>query len=170
MNDDHAGAAPRAGAFYGRRKGRPLKPRQADVTQTLLPALRLDLAAPAPSDLATLFPRPVSRVFLEIGFGGGEHLLNLAATEPDTGFIGCEPFVTGMATALSSVARPGDIVVTDNIAHHLIISLCSYLGLRLQGLGVDEQGVLPESLTLGTRSLEDVFLQLTGRELEEHPS
>tara|TARA_R100000005_G_scaffold96391_1_gene82868 strand:+ start:1727 stop:3118 length:1392 start_codon:yes stop_codon:yes gene_type:complete len=51
----------------------------------------------------------------------------------------------GMATALSSVARPGDIVVTDNIAHHLIISLCSYLGLRLQGLGVDEQGVLPEA-------------------------
>jgi tRNA (guanine-N7-)-methyltransferase len=107
MSDDPAGAAHRAGAFYGRRKGRPLKPRQADVTETLLPALRLDLAAPAPADLATLFPRPVSRVILEIGFGGGEHLLNLAATEPDTGFIGCEPFVTGMAKALSEIGHRG---------------------------------------------------------------
>ena len=51
----------------------------------------------------------------------------------------------GMSTALAAVARPGDIVVTDKIAHHLIISLCSYLGLRLQGLDMDEEGVLPEA-------------------------
>ena len=51
----------------------------------------------------------------------------------------------GMATALSSVARHGDVVVTDVIAHHLIVSLCSYLGLRLQGLRMDEEGVLPDA-------------------------
>jgi len=51
----------------------------------------------------------------------------------------------GMSTALSSVARPGDIVVTDVVAHHLIISLCAYLGIRLQGLQMDEEGVLPDA-------------------------
>ena len=51
----------------------------------------------------------------------------------------------GMATALSSIARHGDVVVTDVVAHHLIISLCSYLGLRLQGLQMDDEGVLPDA-------------------------
>jgi DNA-binding transcriptional MocR family regulator len=51
----------------------------------------------------------------------------------------------GMATALSSIARHGDVVVTDAIAHHLIISLCSYLGLRLQGLQMDAEGILPDA-------------------------
>jgi len=106
MTDDPAGA-PRAGAFFGRRKGRPLRPGQADLTETLLPALSLDLGGPPPADLAALFPAPVGRVFLEIGFGGGEHLVNLAATEPATGLIGCEPFIAGMAKALAAISAGG---------------------------------------------------------------
>jgi tRNA (guanine-N7-)-methyltransferase len=51
-----------------------------------------------------LFPEPVDDVRLEIGFGGGEHLLTEARTHPRTGFIGAEPFVNGMAKALAAIA------------------------------------------------------------------
>ena len=65
----------RRGAFFGRRKGHPLRPRQAALFDTLLPRLALDLRTPAPADLRALFPTPVDDVRLEIGFGGGEHLI-----------------------------------------------------------------------------------------------
>ena len=71
---------------------------------TLLPRLALDLAAPAPADLATLFPDPADAVRLEIGFGGGEHLVAEAERAPRTGFIGVEPFLNGMAKALAAIA------------------------------------------------------------------
>ena len=94
---------PRRGAFFGRRKGHPLRSRQAGLFETLLPRLALDLARPAPADLAALYPAPVSAVRLEIGFGGGEHLIGQAETHPGTGFVGCEPFVNGMAKALAAI-------------------------------------------------------------------
>jgi tRNA (guanine-N7-)-methyltransferase len=53
--------------------------------------------------LRTLFPLPVNNVRLEIGFGGAEHLIAQAQANPDTGFIGCEPFVNGMAKALAAI-------------------------------------------------------------------
>lgn len=65
--------------------------------ETLLPGLKLDLETPAPSELKTLFSTPVDNIRMEIGFGGGEHLLHEAKRFPDTGFIGVEPFVNGMA-------------------------------------------------------------------------
>jgi tRNA (guanine-N7-)-methyltransferase len=73
---------------------------------TLLPRLALDLAtpAPAPTDLASLFPQPVEALRLEIGFGGGEHMIAEAERAPRTGFIGVEPFINGMAKALASIA------------------------------------------------------------------
>jgi tRNA (guanine-N7-)-methyltransferase len=92
----------RRGAFYGRRKGHKLKPRQAMLLDTLLPRLALDLGAPAPGNLRTLFP-DVDEVRLEIGFGGGEHLIEQAARHPRRGFIGVEPFVNGMAKALIAI-------------------------------------------------------------------
>ncbi len=60
----------------------------------------------------------------------------------------------GMTTALSSVARHGDVVVTDAIAYHLIISLCSYLGIRLQGLKMDNEGVLPDAFEAACKQQE----------------
>ena len=60
---------------YGRRKGRPLSARKERLLTELLPRLRLDLKAPAPRHLRDLFPVPVGEVWLEIGFGSGEHLL-----------------------------------------------------------------------------------------------
>ena len=93
----------RAGAFFGRRKGHPLRSRQAGLFDTLLPRLSLDQSRPAPADLCTLFTPPVDAVRLEIGFGGGEHLIAQAERHPEIGFIGCEPFVNGMAKALAAV-------------------------------------------------------------------
>jgi tRNA (guanine-N7-)-methyltransferase len=52
---------------------------------------------------ADLFPSPVSEAWLEIGFGGGEHLIAVAEARRDIGFIGCEPFVNGVAKALAGI-------------------------------------------------------------------
>ncbi|APG83216.1 tRNA (guanine-N(7)-)-methyltransferase TrmB [Sinorhizobium americanum CCGM7] len=90
-------------AFFGRRKGKPLRDRQAAQLETLLPLLRLDLKQPAPNDLSALFPAAVQRIRLEIGFGGGEHLIHRAAEDPSTGFLGVEPFVNSMAKLLRQI-------------------------------------------------------------------
>ena len=92
----------RQGAFFGRRKGHPLKPRQAALFKTLLPHLALDLNAPAPADLRALF-NDAAEVRLESGFGGGEHLIAEAERQPGVGFIGVEPFINGMAKALAAI-------------------------------------------------------------------
>ncbi len=90
-------------AFFGRRKGKKLRPHHAQLIDTLLPRLAVDLARPTPTNLASLFPRPVSDIQLEIGFGGGEYLIAQAQAEPRRGFIGVEPFVNGMAKALVAI-------------------------------------------------------------------
>ena len=87
-------------AFFGRLKGPRLRPRQAELIESFLPRLRLDLAEPAPTDLRELFTEPVEAIRLEIGFGGGEHLHQESGRFPHTGFIGVEPFVNGMAKLL----------------------------------------------------------------------
>src|SRR5436190_18180394 len=102
MSRTQAGERPRT-AFFGRRKGHQLKRHQAELMQTLLPRLAVDLESTAPKDLATLFPAPVDSVRLEIGFGGGEHLAAQAAAHRTIGFIGCEPFLNGMAKMLALI-------------------------------------------------------------------
>jgi tRNA (guanine-N7-)-methyltransferase len=91
------------GSFFGRRKGHKLRIHQADLIEHLLPRLSLDIGRPGPPDLAELFDPPADRVRLEIGFGGGEHLVAEAMTYPHTGFIGCEPYVNGMAKILTQI-------------------------------------------------------------------
>ncbi|MGC1794375.1 MAG: tRNA (guanosine(46)-N7)-methyltransferase TrmB, partial [Pseudolabrys sp.] len=90
-------------AFFGRRKGQSLKPRQAALFETLLPRLALDLTKPAPADLRTLFAAPVDILRLEIGFGGAEHLIAQAQADPRTGFIGTDAFVNAVAKALVAI-------------------------------------------------------------------
>lgn len=89
-------------AFFGRRKGHPLKPRQAALFDTLLPRVALDLTKPAPADLRTLFA-DAREVRLEIGFGGAEHLIAQAKANPRIGFIGSDAFINGVAKALSAI-------------------------------------------------------------------
>jgi len=90
-------------AFFGRRKGHALKPRQAALFDSLLPRVVLDLSKSAPPDLASLFSATVKQVRLEIGFGGAEHLLAQAVAEPGTGFIGADAFVNAIAKALAGI-------------------------------------------------------------------
>jgi tRNA (guanine-N7-)-methyltransferase len=109
-------------AFYGRRKGKALRERQAEGITTLLPVLKLDLASPAPESLAALFPVSVERIRLEIGFGGGEHLAHRAKENIGTGFIGVEPFVNSMAKLLGEVDASGlkNIRVYDDDATQVL--------------------------------------------------
>lgn len=81
---------------YGRIKARPIKPRQAALLETLLPRIAFDPAA------------PLSGVtVLEIGFGGGEHLVAQARAHPDWRFIGVEPFLNGVASCLRHIDEAG---------------------------------------------------------------
>src|SRR5262245_45787802 len=109
-------------AFYGRRHGKTLRPLQAEALATGLPLYRLDLTEVRPSDLTQLFAAKVDRVSLEIGFGGGEHLLHDAATYRDTGFIGVEPCVNGMAKLMMALVNQprANIRVFDNDATQLL--------------------------------------------------
>lgn len=102
-DDPEAARDSAGGSFFGRRKAKKLRGFQADLFETLLP--RLNLPTELPADPASLFPRPVREVRLEIGFGGAEHLLAAARAEPDVGFVGVEPFINGMAKALASIQR-----------------------------------------------------------------
>lgn len=92
---------------FGRRQGKKLRKHQAVLMERLLPRL----AVPDPSDGQTLDPRGLfgdkitQQVWLEIGFGGGEHLAALAKAHPHIGFIGCEPFINGVAKLLAEIDR-----------------------------------------------------------------
>ncbi len=95
-------ASERSGAFFGRRKGKKLRAGQDELVQNLLPAIRV---VPA-RDIPGQFPDPQAReTWLEIGFGGGEHLAAQARAHHDVNIVGCEPFVNGMAKLLAVVEQ-----------------------------------------------------------------
>ena len=85
---------------YGRHVGRGLTVYQEGLLKTALPALKLETEQPAPQPLGALFGPATKDVWLEIGFGGGEHLAWQAENNPGIGIIGCEPFVPGVAGLL----------------------------------------------------------------------
>ncbi|MGF7157530.1 tRNA (guanine(46)-N(7))-methyltransferase TrmB [Bartonella heixiaziensis] len=92
-------------AFFGRRHGKRLRNCQLMRIKTLLPTLNIDLNIPPPLNLTSLFFDKVREIRLEIGFGGGEHLLHEMEHFPQTGFIGIEPFINGMAKMLMSLEQ-----------------------------------------------------------------
>jgi tRNA (guanine-N7-)-methyltransferase len=83
---------------FGRRHGRKLTPRQQRLVDEMLPRLRVD-----PADIAASLPPAETPLWLEIGFGGGEHLVWQAERNPSIRFIGCEPFVDGVAKVLTAI-------------------------------------------------------------------
>jgi tRNA (guanine-N7-)-methyltransferase len=85
---------------FGRIKARPIKSRQASLLETLLPTIALDLSRPI--DLVALKP-DAAEVWLEIGFGGGEHLTAQAQRRADVLVLGAEPFLNGVASALRHI-------------------------------------------------------------------
>ena len=91
---------------FGRIKSRTLKPRQAALFDTLLPAIALPDPTAGRLDPGALMPG-AKEVWLEIGFGGGEHLAAQAARHPQALMIGCEPFLNGVGSALRHVEEMG---------------------------------------------------------------
>jgi tRNA (guanine-N7-)-methyltransferase len=101
--------------FYGRRRGKTLRRHHLQLTEELLPAIRVDLENPLPD----------GEVWLEIGFGGGEHLAHQAATLPHVNFLGAEPFRNGVAKLLAHIEERAitNIRVHDDDVRYLLEKL-----------------------------------------------
>lgn len=119
---------------HGRRLSRPLRAGQKALMASLLPRLRIDPALLSPPntagalDPAGLFNKldgTFEQVWLEIGFGDGQHLAIQAATHPEIGMIGCEPFLNGIAKLLTRVERDtiSNIRILDDDARLLLAAL-----------------------------------------------
>ncbi|MET4699023.1 tRNA (guanine-N7-)-methyltransferase [Constrictibacter sp. MBR-5] len=103
--------------FYGRRKGRPLRPTRQSLLDTMLPALSMP-EGEGPFEPASLFDPAPREVWLEIGFGNGEHLVWQADANPDVGIIGAEPFLSGVGRLLSYLderPRPNVRIHADDV-------------------------------------------------------
>lgn len=103
---------------FGRLKSRPIKPRQAALMETRLPGLRIPAGPVSPRALM-----PEAReAWLEIGFGGGEHMAAQAARHPDVLILGAEPFVNGVASAVRHIDEQalGNVRLHDNDVRELI--------------------------------------------------
>nr|MEA2797352.1 tRNA (guanine-N7-)-methyltransferase [Phenylobacterium sp.] len=106
---------------YGRLKSRPIKPRQAALVDARLPGLRIP---PGPLDPLALMPA-AREVWLEIGFGGGEHMAAQAARAPDVLILGAEPFQNGVASAVRHIDEQGleNVRLQDGDVRELIARL-----------------------------------------------
>ncbi len=99
--------------FYGRRRGKTLRPRQAALLESRLPGLRVPGLAWSenperrPVEFAALHPEGAGEVWLEVGFGGGEHLIAMAVANPGALILGCEPFRNGVAMCVSALEGKG---------------------------------------------------------------
>lgn len=105
--------------LFGRQKSKKLSPRQQGLVDELLPKLQID---PGSFQQQQLFDQPEAPLWLEIGFGGGEHLAAMAAAHPDVNFIGCEPFINGIAKLLTAIEEQGlqNIRIYNNDARHVL--------------------------------------------------
>lgn len=105
--------------LYGRRHGKKLKPSQRRHLDEVLPRLRIPGVTPAENPDRRQLGGGVPfadgrRLWVEVGFGGGEHLVHQAVANPGVGVIGCEPFVNGVAMALGRVVAAG----VENVRIH----------------------------------------------------
>ena len=98
---------------FGRTRSRAIKPRQAGLMDSLLPTIALDPAA-GPIDPQALMPA-ARETWLEIGFGGGEHMAAQAAAHRDVLILGAEPFLNGAASALRHI----DEIKLQNVRLHV---------------------------------------------------
>lgn len=89
--------------LYGRAAGKPLSKRQQALIDDFLPTLAIPESAPGALAPISLFKPTTREAWLEIGFGGGEHLAGQAAKNPDVGIIGVEPFIDGVAKLLTAL-------------------------------------------------------------------
>ncbi|WP_205666201.1 tRNA (guanine(46)-N(7))-methyltransferase TrmB [Aquabacter cavernae] len=150
-------------SFHGRRVGKPLRPVQAEAHARLFDRYRLSLDALA--EPTALFSRPVEALGLEIGFGGGEHLVHAAGTRPGWGFLGVEPFLNGMTRALMDLEAAGldNVRVFDDDAALVLARLPAASLARVDLFYPDpwpkrrhwkRRFVRPDNLDLITRALK----------------
>lgn len=140
--DDGASSLPatRRRVLHGRRIGRPLREGRRRLLAELLPRLRVDLTGVSPGTLdprtlfagdpvfpeaAPLSDTAIGAVWLEIGFGNGEHLCAQARAHPDVGMVGCEPFLNGVGGALQQIdaARIGNVRLYPDDARAVLDAL-----------------------------------------------
>lgn len=163
--------------LYGRRRGRRLGPRRQALVSDLLPHLALALPADAVADFDPLAsftaavpglanpPRP-REVRIEVGFGAGEHLAVQARNHPEIGFIGCEPYINGVAALLGEIERLGlgNIRILMDDARKLIDALAGNCVTRVDLLFPDpwpkkrhhkRRFVSPETLDQLARIIRD---------------
>lgn len=98
--------------LYGRRQGHKLRDGQAALVEELLPKVEVPQSGPLDAEVLFGAARPLR---LEIGFGAGEHLAGQALAAPETGFIGCEPFLNGVVGALGHIRDQK----LDNVRLHM---------------------------------------------------
>jgi len=117
--------SPPSPRLWGRRKGRPLHVRKSLLMAEYLPRVEMTVPTEGKQEPRALFPEKPTAIWLEIGFGGGEHLAAQAMRNPAIGFIGCEPFVNGVASLLDHLERGKieNVRVFPNDARLLLDSL-----------------------------------------------
>lgn len=93
--------------LYGRRKGHRLRAGQQARLDAALATFGISLPLPGRLDPAAMFMPPAEATWIEIGFGGGEHLAHMAAAHPERDFIGCEPYVNGVASLAKAIEDAG---------------------------------------------------------------
>ena len=108
--------------FYGRRQGHKLHPKQARLVEDFLPEIRITDFAAEPMRGFEVNKFAPENLVMEIGFGGGEHLAAQAEAKPHIGFIGCEPFLNGVAKLLNRIQQYNlqNIRIHDEDARDLI--------------------------------------------------
>jgi tRNA (guanine-N7-)-methyltransferase len=115
VGTDRSGAGPEGGVrplkpppdrLYGRQRSHPLRARQQTLLDATLPRLRFPLASAGNPRAA--FATPVRELWLEVGFGGGEHALAQREKSPDVGLIACEVFENGICSLLSRLVPEGE--------------------------------------------------------------
>ena len=116
---------PPAGGFHGRRQGRPLRAGRLRRLESRLPELRVPVPLGGHLDLGDHIPPGLAAVWLEIGFGGGEHLAWQAESRPDVGFLGCELYVNGIASLIRHIDERGlaNVRICDTEAMALLCAL-----------------------------------------------
>lgn len=87
--------------FFGRRKGKTIKPSKQQLIDNLLPRLTPILPKEGVWDVQRAFGIQPRELWLEIGFGGGEHVAELSLSYPDVGFVAAEPFINGVVSLLA---------------------------------------------------------------------
>ncbi len=119
--------------IWGRRQSRPLKDNQRQALASLWPHVSLMLPAHSLINLPDLFSPPLEDLWIEIGFGGGEHLADQAALHPSIGFIGCEPFINGVASLVGYIQERSlnNVRIVKDDARLLLARLPDHIAGRI---------------------------------------